>query len=438
VTETGGTWAKAEEVPGIAPLSTGVSGSSATSVSCTSAGTCTAAGWYDPGSPGAEVVDSQAFVADETGGTWAKAEEVPGTAALNVAADGQANSVSCASAGNCSVGGTYASSSSDDSYRQQAFVADETSGTWAKAEEVPNTATLNVKGDAQVISVSCTSPGNCSAGGFYTDAEFGQQAFVVDETSGTWGKAEEIPGTGHLNAGRYSQVNSLSCASPTSCAVGGYYTTSAITEQAFIATKSVVAPTSTAATVSAATVIYGNEQAEKVTVTVSAGSGGTPSGTVTVASGSTSVCVITLTSGKGSCTLTARKLPPGSYHLVATYGGSAGFGGSASAAKTVTVAKAASKTSLALSAAKVSYGHENREHLTVTVSLRYSGTPGGKVTVKAGSTTICTISLASGKGSCTLTAKKLRAGTYHLIASYPGSADFRGSASAAKTLTVTK
>jgi hypothetical protein len=35
----------------------------------------------------------------------------------------------------------------------------------------------------------------------------------------------------------------------------------------------------------------------------------------------------------------ARQLPKGTYHLTATYGGSADFGGSTSAAKTVTVVK---------------------------------------------------------------------------------------------------
>jgi hypothetical protein len=39
-------------------------------------------------------------------------------------------------------------------------------------------------------SVSCASPGNCSAGGdYYTDAAGHQQAFVVSEKNGSWGTA---------------------------------------------------------------------------------------------------------------------------------------------------------------------------------------------------------------------------------------------------------
>ena len=38
-------------------------------------------------------------------------------------------------------------------------------GTWGKAKEVPGTATLNTGGGAWIISLSCASAGNCSAGG---------------------------------------------------------------------------------------------------------------------------------------------------------------------------------------------------------------------------------------------------------------------------------
>ena len=55
-------------------------------------------------------------------------------------------------------------------------------GTWGTAEEVPGTATLNKDGDADVLSVSCARAGDCSAGGFYRDASGNRQAFVVNET----------------------------------------------------------------------------------------------------------------------------------------------------------------------------------------------------------------------------------------------------------------
>jgi hypothetical protein len=60
----------------------------------------------------------------------------------------------------------------------------------------------------------------------------------------------------------------------------------------------------------------------------------------------------------------------------------------------------ATSTSISLSAPTATYGDEQADQLSVTVTSRYGGTPGGKVTVKTGATTVCTISLASGKGSC--------------------------------------
>ena len=53
------------------------------------------------------------------------------------------------------------------------------SGTWGTAKEVPGTARLNIGQNAAVLSVSCATPGNCSAGGYYRDSANHVQAFVV-------------------------------------------------------------------------------------------------------------------------------------------------------------------------------------------------------------------------------------------------------------------
>jgi hypothetical protein len=100
---------------------------------------------------------------------------------------------------------------------------------------------------------------------------------------------------------------------------------------------------------------------------------------------------------------------------------------------------AASKTILKLSATKVAYGHEQVEHLSVTVSPQDSRTtPTGKVTIKASTTMLSVIKLKAGKGSCSLSARRLKAGTYSLVATYGGSANFKGSTSAKETLIVVK
>jgi hypothetical protein len=181
-------------------------------------------------------------------------------------------------------------------------------------------------------------------------------------------------------------------------------------------------------------VTYGHEQVLHLSVTVSPEfAGSTPTGTVPVKDSTTTLCVIKLSSGKGSCRLS---LKVGTYRLVATYGGSTNFKSSTSAKETLTVTKATSKTTLKLAATKVTYGHEQVLHLSVTVSPEFAGsTPTGTVPVKDSTTTLCVIKLSSGKGSCRLS---LKVGTYRLVATYGGSTNFKSSTSAKETLTVTK
>lgn len=54
-------------------------------------------------------------------------------------------------------------------------------GSWGNAEELPGTAALNKGGDAEVLSLSCGAPGDCSAGGLYYDRSGSNQASVVTE-----------------------------------------------------------------------------------------------------------------------------------------------------------------------------------------------------------------------------------------------------------------
>ena len=165
-----------------------------------------------------------------SGGTWGTAREVPGTAALNAGGQAQVGSVSCASAGNCTAAGSY----TDSSGHTQAFVVSQVRGTWGTADEVPGTATLNTGGNAVINSLSCGSAGNCSAGGFYTDSALRSQAFVASETGGTWHAALEVPGTAALNQRGDDWISSVSCASAGNCSAGGYYAPSEFLREAFV------------------------------------------------------------------------------------------------------------------------------------------------------------------------------------------------------------
>jgi hypothetical protein len=62
----------------------------------------------------------------------------------------------------------------------------------------------------------------------------------------------------------------------------------------------------------------------------------------------------------------------------------------------------------------------------------------GPVTIKAGNTALCTVTLNAGTAACTLRPSQLRPGTYQLTATYNGSDVHDRSTSAAHKLTVTK
>ena len=223
----GGTWGKAEQVPGTAALNQG--GHAVTlSVSCAAAGDCSAVGYS---TPSASSVVAKAFVVTESGGRWGKAEEVLGSAAFN-SSGATVDSVSCAAAGDCSAGGSAG---------QQAFVVNQTGGRWGTAEQVPGTAALNKGGGAAVGSVSCAAAGRCSAGGYYENGSLFMQPFVVNETGGTWGRAEQVPGTAALNKGGFAQIVSVSCAAAGRCGAGGLYASGIVNgrpvTQAFIVSE---------------------------------------------------------------------------------------------------------------------------------------------------------------------------------------------------------
>jgi hypothetical protein len=62
------------------------------------------------------------------------------------------------------------------------LVVSQAHGTWGTTIEVPGTAALNHGDYAGITSVSCSSAGHCSAGGYYTIGSRAVEAFVVSET----------------------------------------------------------------------------------------------------------------------------------------------------------------------------------------------------------------------------------------------------------------
>jgi len=218
VSEVNGRWRRTIQVPAKNKNGSVV-------VSCASAGNCVA-GWGT-------------FVVSERNGHWGNPIQVPGLAKLGTGA--AIMSVSCTSAINCAIGGTYLLASG----ASEVFVSSERDGRWARAIEIPGFTALNQEGFGDLASVSCFSAGNCVAGGSYAaPADFAggaYEAFVANERNGRWGKAVEVPGipppstavcqpdSESCVAGR---VLAVSCARGGHCADGGWYDTPAISGRA--------------------------------------------------------------------------------------------------------------------------------------------------------------------------------------------------------------
>jgi len=222
--EVNGHWGTAFEVSASGGLNAG-GNAQLFSVSCGSTGDCSAGGFYTDGSG-----HLQAFLVKEVNGHWGNAFEVSASGGLNAGGDAQLRAVSCGSVGDCSAGGFY----TDGSGHLQAFLVKEVNGHWGNAFEVSASGGLNAGGNAQLVSVSCRSAGNCSAGGFYVDGSGHGQAMLVKEVNGHWGNAFEVSASGGLNAGGNAQLVSVSCGSAGDCSAGGFYTDGSGHGQAFL------------------------------------------------------------------------------------------------------------------------------------------------------------------------------------------------------------
>jgi hypothetical protein len=228
--EINGKWGKAQQVPGQAKLGDGAS-FAVTAISCTSPGNCAIAGTYHEQANG----DNGGYVASETDGVWGAAQQIrgaPASPAFDVTA------ISCASAGNCGLAGSY--NGPDGRTRWFIpFVVSQVNGTWGNAEPVPGLAALGVAKGVQLVALSCPAPGECTAaGGYYHyPSSNDQQAFTVTETGGTWGTAEKVPGTAARHIHGTVNLGALSCSSAGNCSAGGQVGASGTGAQAFTITQ---------------------------------------------------------------------------------------------------------------------------------------------------------------------------------------------------------
>jgi hypothetical protein len=197
----------------------------APSISCSSAGNCSIAGTYTQSAPGFIGGFTQGFVADERNGSWGAAQTIPGLTALNVGGNASVWGISCSGPGECVAWGNYLLSPHDDPNRPDilGFLADETGGVWGSAIPVPGLAVLNVDESGWIRSVSCPSVGNCTGVGIYTDALGQSQGFVIDQRNGKWGSAQAVSGLALLNLGGLAYPTSAACPAVGECSAVGVY-----------------------------------------------------------------------------------------------------------------------------------------------------------------------------------------------------------------------
>jgi hypothetical protein len=200
--------------------------------------------------------------------------------------------------------------------------------------------------------------------------------------------------------------------------------------------------------------VYGDEGSGLVWVVVVGASGdGRPLGRVVVFSRSLRLCsgpLVRRTSDESvaSCRMAATALSAGSHgDLVATYDPGASSSTSApyayvrstSPARTTTVSKDRTATSIGFSPTTVALGDEAAAVFTVGISPQFgAGLPAGTAaTIDVGSAS-CMAEVTGGTGTCSIADSALPAGSYDVSATFAGDADLDGStATSSSELTVT-
>jgi hypothetical protein len=189
---------------------------------------CTSAGnCVGAGQYDVTATDQEAMAAVEKAGDWSLATEVrsPSDVAANPKAS--VGGISCTSAGNCAAGGSF----TDGSGHVQAMVASEASGSWAQATEVTAPSNAAANPGAQILGVDCTSAGNCVAVGEYVDTHSATQAFTATETAGTWASAVQVTPPSNAATNGVAILDGISCTSAGNCvAVGTYLNSSGFGE----------------------------------------------------------------------------------------------------------------------------------------------------------------------------------------------------------------
>jgi hypothetical protein len=163
-----------------------------------------------------------------------------------------------------------------------------------------------------------------------------------------------------------------------------------------------------------------------------------PTGAVTFSTGNKTLGAVQLSNGTAILAVQGGNLAAGSNSIVATYGGSSSFNGSASNPVTVIVAPSPIATNTVLSASHAAIAQNSMTVLTATVKTASGeGAPAGSVSLTVGNTLLGTVPVtALGTAALTVQGSNLTVGQNTIAAGYAASGNFANS-SASITVNVT-
>jgi hypothetical protein len=211
------------------------------SMSCTSGGNCTAVGDYLDG-----VDHGQGLLFTEAGGVWATGTEapLPVNAAFNPldpANNTGVVNVRCVSPGNCAAVGLYTDATNND----RGLLLTERGGKWQRGIEArlpsdvmpPAKNRKTVQDNLVILSVACTSVGNCYAVGNYVTSANTLQPLIVAERNGKWltGTVAPLP-VGAAVRGQKAVLYSVTCLPTNTCTAVGAYVDADGDQQAMLLT----------------------------------------------------------------------------------------------------------------------------------------------------------------------------------------------------------
>lgn len=191
-------------------------------LSCGSAGNCSVVGSYQ------DIAGSlQSFVANEVRRKWSRAVKVAlPLGAATKAQNSATRSIDCPSPANCSAVGTYVSAGTSVGHLT-AFTLSEVRGTWTRARQVALPRDANTNPFVTIIQVDCAGPGRCSAVGSYVNAQGASRGLVVDQINAGWARGVPITLPGDANAFPSATLSEVACVASGNCTALGTYTNNA-------------------------------------------------------------------------------------------------------------------------------------------------------------------------------------------------------------------